>query len=103
MPFEDKAFVEAWQNWKDYKRAEHGFKFKSTASEQASLHQLQNLSQDDAVTAVRIIGQSLANGWKGFFTLKNQTNETKRPGPTDGSFLAEHLRRLAADSGESME
>ena len=30
-------------------------------------------------------------------------NETKRSGPSDGSLLAEHLRRLAADSGESME
>ena len=102
MPFEDQAFLQAWKNWKEYKRAEHGFKFKSAASEQVSLHQLQNLSQDDPATAVRIIGQSLANGWKGFFTLKDQTNETKRPGPADGSFLAEHLRRLAAESGESM-
>ena len=30
-------------------------------------------------------------------------NENKRPGTSDGSLIAEHLRRLAADSGESME
>ena len=30
-------------------------------------------------------------------------NETKRSGPSDGSLLAEHLRRLAADSGESLD
>ena len=29
-------------------------------------------------------------------------NDNKRSGPSDGSLIAEHLRRLAADSGESM-
>lgn len=103
MPFEGKEFESAWKSWKEYKRDEHGFKFKSPTSEQASLHQLQNLAGGDHDTAVRIIGQSLANGWKGFFALKNTQNEKHtRPGPSDGSLIAEHLRRLAADSGESM-
>ena len=103
MPFEGQEFEKAWQSWKAYKRDEHGFRFKSPTSEQASLHQLQNLAGGDKDTAVRIIGQSLANGWKGFFALKNSQNEKqKRPGPSDGSLIAEHLRRLAADSGESV-
>ena len=34
---------------------------------------------------------------------KFKKNETKRSGPSDGSLLAEHLRRLAADSGESLD
>lgn len=103
MPFEDKEFLEAWKSWKDYKKTEHGFKFKSPTSEQASLHQLQTLSGGDCANAVRIIGQSLANGWKGFFALKNQTNETRRPGPSDGSLIKEHLRRLANDPRGGME
>ena len=104
LPFDSKEFSVAWQSWKDYKRDEHGFKFKSSASEQASLHQLQNLSGGDETTAVRIIGQSLANGWRGFFTLKNQHNESRaNRGPTDGSLLTAHLRKLANDSGESLE
>jgi hypothetical protein len=103
MPFEGQEFETAWKSWKEYKRDEHGFKFKSPTSEQASLHQLQNLAGGDHDTAVRIIGQSLANGWKGFFALKNTQNEKHtRPGPSDGSLIAEHIRRLAADSGESM-
>ncbi|MHC5062261.1 MAG: hypothetical protein ACYTFK_14485, partial [Planctomycetota bacterium] len=71
-------------------------------SEQASLHQLQNLSGGDVSAAIRIIGRSLANGWKGFFPLKNLKNENDRLGPADGSLIAEHLRRLANDSGESL-
>ena len=101
-PFEDKEFDDAWKSWKSYKKTEHGFRFKSAASEQASLHQLQNLSGGDVSAAVRIIGQSLANGWKGFFPLKNLKNDNARTGPSDGSLIADHLRRLAADSGESL-
>jgi len=103
LPFDSKEFSVAWQSWKDYKRDEHGFKFKSRASEQASLHQLQNLSGGNEETAVRIIAQSLANGWRGFFPLKNQHNESRaNRGPSDGSLLTAHLRKLADDSGESL-
>ena len=103
LPFDSKEFSVAWQSWKDYKRDEHGFRFKSSASEQASLHQLQNLSGGNEETAVRIIGQSLANGWRGFFPLKNQHNESRaNRGPSDGSLLTAHLRKLADDSGESL-
>ena len=103
LPFDSKEFSVAWQSWKDYKRDEHGFKFKSSASEQASLHQLQNLSGGNEEPAVRIIGQSLANGWRGFFPLKNQHNEIRASrGPSDGSLLTAHLRKLANDSGESL-
>ena len=103
LPFDSKEFSVAWQSWKDYKRDEHGFKFKSSASEQASLHQLQNLSGGDEPTAVRIIGQSLANGWRGFFPLKNQHNESRaNRGPSDGSNPTAHLRKLADESGEKL-
>jgi DNA-binding transcriptional ArsR family regulator len=102
MPFDDDNFTDAWQSWKEYKRTEHGFKFKSETSEQASLHQLQKLSGDDCGVAIQIIGQSLANGWKGFFALKNTNYGQKSISTSDGSLIADHLRRLAADSGESL-
>ena len=99
MPFESKEFAEAWEVWKQERR-ERGTKKYTQRGEQAAL---QNDSQGDEATAVQMIHQSIANGWQGIFPLKNQKNETKRPGPSDGSLLAEHLRRLAADSGESMD
>ena len=102
LPFESKEFAEAWDVWKQ-ERKERGTKRYTQRGEQAALHKLQNDSQGDEATAVQMIHQSIANGWQGIFPLKNQKNETKRLGPHDGSLLAEHLRRLAADSGESME
>ena len=68
MPWPE--FDNMWQAWRDYKRTEHGFRFKSATSEQAALHNLQRISNDNAETAQRIIEQSIANGWKGLFALK---------------------------------
>ncbi len=102
LPFDSKEFADAWDVWITERR-ERGTKKYTQRGEQAALHKLQNDSQGDEATAIRMVHQSIANGWQGIFPLKNQKNETKRPGPSDGSLLAEHLRRLAADSGESME
>ncbi len=75
-PFDSEEFKIQWHLWKDYKRQEFGFKFKSHQSEQASLTQLNNISSDEQ-TAIAIIHQSMSNGWKGFFPLKNNTNEQR--------------------------
>ena len=94
LPFDSKEFSVAWQSWKDYKRDEHGFKFKSPASEQASLHQLQNLSGGNEETAVRII-KSLANGWRGFFPLKTNTMKAEQ---TVALQMAHSLKRISEGS-----
>lgn len=71
MPWETEAFRAAWTQWKDYKKSQFRFTFKSNSTEQVSLHQLKTISNNDERTAIDIIGQSIGNGWKGFFTLKN--------------------------------
>lgn len=69
MPFNGN-FLEAWAEWKKYKLKQHDFKYKSDGTEQAALHSLTTLSTDEE-TCIAIIHQSMANGWKGFFPLKN--------------------------------
>jgi hypothetical protein len=78
FPFETKNFKTAWKNWKDYKAAEHNFKYKSEVSEQAALMQLGKLSQQNEQTAIEIIMQSIENGWKGFFELKTHNNNGQK-------------------------
>lgn len=95
MPFTEPEFEKYWNEWKEYKSVEHKFRFKSPASEQAQLHQLQKLSNNNMSAAVLIIGQSIANGWKGLFQIK-QNNEPI--GTTDGSLIAAHIRNLGTDS-----
>jgi hypothetical protein len=74
MPFTSENFIKYWGIWKDYKKKEYNFKFKSIASEQAALNKLVKLSQGYETTAIKIIEESLANNWKGFFQLKNENN-----------------------------
>lgn len=74
MPFTSENFIKYWALWKDYKKKEYNFKFKSIASEQAALNKLVKLSEGYELTAIKIIEESLANNWKGFFKLKNENN-----------------------------
>ena len=101
LPFDSKEFADAWAVWLTERR-ERGTKKYTERGEQAALHKLQNDSQRDEATAIAIIHQSIAHGWQGLFPLKNRKNDTKRLGPSDGALIAEHLRRLANESGEGM-
>lgn len=74
FPFDSENFLTLWGHWKQYKAKEYGFKFKSPQSEQAAMAKLANMSNGDEATALAIITQSIENGWKGFFELKQNTN-----------------------------
>ncbi len=75
MPFNGE-FSNMWLEWKKYKWNQHQFKYKSDGSEQSALHSLTSLSPDET-TCIAIIQQSMANGWKGFFPLKNNLQNGK--------------------------
>lgn len=74
IPWETETFKTQWEHWKIYKKKDHKFNYKSTQSEQAALEKLCELSGGTEKTAIAIIHQSMSNGWKGFFELKNQNN-----------------------------
>lgn len=81
MPFDSETFHAQWQLWKTYKHKQHGFKYKTVVTEQAALKELAELA-DTEEKAIKIIHQSIAQGWKGLFELKNETkngNNTTNP------------------------
>ena len=80
LPFQTQTFESKWQDWKAYKRSEFQFRYKSTQSEQAALSNLARLSGQDESRAVKIIENSMANGWKGFFELSKQHSIAERKG-----------------------
>jgi hypothetical protein len=73
MPF-GEIFKNKWVQWKDYKKSEHRFNYKSIQSEKYSLASLLNKAENNEAKAIAIIQQSIENGWKGFFELKNTSN-----------------------------
>jgi DNA-binding Lrp family transcriptional regulator len=76
MPFDN--FDGIWNQWREYKSEQHGFKYKGSKSELGALHHLQKISNNDRATAIEIIGVSVANGYKGLFPLRGGT-ATKVP------------------------
>ncbi len=77
FPFQTENFKSAWIEWRAYKESQHKFKFKSIKTEQTALNELLKLSKGVEYTALEIIQKSIANGWKGFFELKeNGTRQT---------------------------
>lgn len=83
LPYDSDKFQEAWDGWKEYKLKEFKFRYRTTRSEQAALSQLKNLARSET-EAIKIMEQSMANGWKGLFDLKTQNqnqNEKRKPDP----------------------
>ena len=76
LPFESEEFINYWEMWKEFKRKQFKFTYATPQSEQAALKDLVKLSEGNERIALEIIEQSMAKGWKGFFTLKNETNAT---------------------------
>jgi hypothetical protein len=76
MPFESIKFIKYWGIWLEYKKEQYNFTYKSIAMKQAALNDLVKLSKGLEENAIKIIEQSLAKGWKGFFELKTESNGT---------------------------
>lgn len=71
------GFAPAFAAWLGYKRQQFKFTYKSEASMRAAYAELVRLSGNDPQTAMRIVEQSMSNGWKGLFELKsNNRNGT---------------------------
>ena len=74
FPFTSKNFYETWEQWKEYKKAEHRFNYKSAITEQAALMTLVKLSDSTEQDCIQIIMHTIGNGWKGFVKQNTKTN-----------------------------
>jgi hypothetical protein len=70
FPFTSENFIYQWQIWRQYKKEQHKFTYKSEATEQAALTQLQKMATNRELKAIEIIHHTMANGWKGFVEPK---------------------------------
>lgn len=91
--FSEKFFL-YWQAWKDHLK-EIKKPYQTFSSEQA---ELQFLGGHDEDTAIKMIEQSLKNGWKNIFELKNGRKESnnhfgKTPSSTLGDAATSILSR----------
>lgn len=82
LPYSSEKFQKAWDDWKEYKKSEFGFKFKSIKTENTTLSKLNNISKTEK-EAIEIIYEAIANNWKGFYPLKfkNNNHDQQKPDP----------------------
>lgn len=84
MPYTGNDFAAQWLLWKNYRAKQHRFTYHSPESEQAALINLNELATGNEKTAIAIMHQSIAKGWKGFFELKTAEHGTAKPAATKG-------------------
>jgi hypothetical protein len=77
LPWSSENFKSIWNDWKSYKKEQFKFVYKHK-SETAAITELLKLSSGDESVAIKIIHQSMSNGWKGFFEIKKNGRETKQ-------------------------
>lgn len=91
-------FLESFETWMSYKKARKE-SYKSIQSEKAFYDKLLKFSNNNPLTAKKIIEQSMANNWAGIFELK-ELNLNQQTNPIQATIDAhnEVLRRI--DAGE---
>lgn len=76
LGWDSERFKVAWLEWLKYRR-ETNLKTSPTGLK-ASITKLLKISGGDESVAIEIINESIANGWKGFFPLKDRNNGKPR-------------------------
>jgi 5'-3' exonuclease len=94
-PFDSDQFMNAWQEW-EADRRERRVKPYTTRGLQTALHRLQQISEYNEGIAIRIISQSIANGWQGLFPLDNKRGNHQHDRPRGKDITADDLARLVA-------
>lgn len=78
LVFISDDWEDIWKGWMEYKKVEHGNKFKSAKTEQTAINNLVEISGGDLETAKKVITQSISNNYKGLFKLKTTNNATTK-------------------------
>lgn len=85
-------FINAWTDWVLYKWEQFKFKYKSRKSEYKAMTHLMNISNKRVDIAIEIINQSIVNGWKGLFPLKNFSNGSAKDNRTAKDLFADTVK-----------
>jgi len=96
LPFQTDTFTAAWKEWKEYKRTDHRFKYKTAQSEQRALMTLSNEHPTES-RAIEAIHTAIANGWKGlvFGKSKNGRPNARRAQNLESDVNREKLAEFA--------
>ena len=96
FPFDSEKFKESWNEWREYKRDQFKFKFKTVKSEQLALHKLHRDTHGDEQQAIEAIATAIASGWRGLFPRAAGSGQQSK---STTSWKYEIAEELAARNG----
>lgn len=108
MQYPAELNIEAWNEWKAYRRENKMKAYKPTPrSEGVAVNNLIKLSKGDHNTQMLIVHQSMANTWTGLFEVKGneankQTTNTGGLSATKRAMLEARHQRDSAQSGSPL-
>ena len=91
-PYESKEFEKLWILWKQ-DRSNRKIKKYTKVGEQTALKKLQDESEGNEHTAIKMIQNSIANGYQGIFPIKNNRKQNAAVQGFDKSKLLDHLEQ----------
>jgi len=91
-PYEEKEFENIWNLWKQ-DRSNRKIKKYTKVGEQTALKKLQDESGGDVNTAIKMIQNSIANGYQGIFAIKNNRKRNAAVQGFDKDKLLNHLEQ----------
>lgn len=94
--FDTETFLAAWQQWKEWRKAELRLKYKSVIGEQMALTHLFNESDGTEENAILLINRSMGNGWRGFFRYKQPTSIQHTNSSTNNSKVSHNIQVMQA-------
>lgn len=74
-PFDSENFIMAWREWIEYKKSQFKFEYKSIESQQTALNDLLKISLGAEFSALEIIQNAIAKGWKGLYAIKKDQKQ----------------------------
>ena len=80
MPYVSFEFKQAWQRWKDFKKTNYKFTYKTVQSEQTAVKSLADMAGSEQ-KAIKIIDRAIMNGYQGLFNFNETTQQTVQPVP----------------------
>jgi|WetSurMetagenome_2_1015567.scaffolds.fasta_scaffold22974_7 hypothetical protein len=81
IEYVNELIKNAWIKFKDYKKTQFNFNYKSVKSEQIAINDFVKLCNNNYDNADKIINQTIVNGWKGLFELKENNTSEKIKAP----------------------
>jgi hypothetical protein len=93
-PFDSENFKNAWKLWKEFKKEQFNFTYK-TIGEQGALVDLAKLSGGNESHAIKLIHHAIGKNWKGIYQINENGQTTKT-----GEITIDELRKeVARQSG----